>query len=73
MHLDYLAPRDLRRTCAKLCRMNCRVFEQIQFLLSYGSALTIERYLDCKQNLGQPAIDRFGACSRLELLNHDEP
>jgi site-specific recombinase XerD len=34
--------------------------EQIQFLLGHASVLTTERYLGCKQNLGEPVNDRFG-------------
>lgn len=35
LELDHLAPHDLRRTCAKLCRVNGGEFEQIQFLLGH--------------------------------------
>jgi integrase len=56
--LNRVAPHDLRRTCAKLCHDNGGV-EQIQFLLGHASVLTTERYLGCKQNLGQPVNDRF--------------
>jgi hypothetical protein len=34
--------------------------EQIQFLLGPASVLTTERYLGCKQNLGDTINDRFG-------------
>ena len=35
MQFDHLAPHDLRRTCAKLCHVNGRELEQIQFLLGH--------------------------------------
>ncbi len=57
--LAHVAPHDLRRTCAKLCHDNGGELEQIQFLLGHASVLTTERYLGCKQNLGQPVNDRF--------------
>ena len=40
-----LAPHDLRRTCAKLCRAAGGELEQIQFLLGHASIQTTERYL----------------------------
>ena len=48
MQLDNLAPHDLRRTCARLCHVNGRELEQIQFLLGHVSVLATERYLGCK-------------------------
>jgi integrase len=60
VHLEHLAPHDLRRTCAKLCHVNGGELEQIQFLLGHASVLTTERYLGCKQNLEEPVNDRFG-------------
>ena len=61
-----------RRTCAKLCHSHGGELEQIQFLLGHASALTTERYLGCKQNLGKPVNDRFNLGS-LRLLpdNHE--
>jgi integrase len=56
-------PYDLRRTCAKLCHSNGGELEQIQFLLGHASVQTTERYLGCKQNLGQPVNDRFAVGS----------
>jgi site-specific recombinase XerD len=44
--VDKLAPHDLRRTCAKLCRASGGDLEQIQFLLGHVSMQTTERYLD---------------------------
>jgi integrase len=46
-----LAPHDLRRTCAKLCRAAGGELEQIQLLLGHASVQTTERYLGTKQNL----------------------
>jgi hypothetical protein len=57
--LRRIAPHDLRRTCAKLCHSSGGELEQIQFLLGHASVQTTERYLGCKQNLGQPVNDRF--------------
>jgi integrase len=57
--LENIAPHDLRRTCAKLCHDGGGELEQIQFLLGHASVQTTERYLGCKQNLGQPVNDRF--------------
>lgn len=63
MHLDHLAPHDLRRTCAKLCHLNGEELEQIQFLLGHVSVLTTERYLGCKQNLEEPVTTASVASS----------
>jgi integrase len=46
-----VAPHDLRRTCAKLCRAAGGELEQIQLLLGHASVQTTERYLGTKQNL----------------------
>ncbi|WP_221761703.1 site-specific integrase [Edaphobacter aggregans] len=61
IELDHLAPQDLRRTCAKLCRVAGSELEQIQFLLGHASVLTTERYFGCMQNLEEPVNDRFGS------------
>ena len=55
----HVAPHDLRRTCARLCHTSGGELEQIQFLLGHASVQTTERYLGCKQNLGNPVNDRF--------------
>ena len=54
-----LAPHDLRRTCAKLCRMSGGDLEQIQFLLGHASVQTTERYLGTRQNLVQAVNDNL--------------
>jgi site-specific recombinase XerD len=45
-----IAPHDLRRTCAKLCRAAGGELEQIQ-MLGHASVQTTERYLGTKQDL----------------------
>ncbi len=55
-----LAPHDLRRTCAKLCRASGGDLEQIQFLLGHSSIQTTERYLGSKQNLRETVNDKLG-------------
>ena len=46
-----IAPHDLRRTCAKLCRAGGGELEQIQMLLGHASVQTTERYLGTRQDL----------------------
>src|SRR5271163_1286427 len=46
-----IAPHDLRRTCAKLCRAAGGELEQIQLLLGHASVQTTERYLGTRQDL----------------------
>ncbi len=46
-----IAPHDLLRTCAKLCRAAGGELEQIQMLLGHASVQTTERYLGTKQDL----------------------
>ncbi len=55
-----LAPHDLRRTCAKLCRASGAELEQIQLLLGHASIQTTERYLGSRQNLAQAVNDQLG-------------
>lgn len=50
--LANIAPHDLRRTTAKLCRAAGGELEQIQMLLGHSSVQTTERYLGTKQDLG---------------------
>jgi site-specific recombinase XerD len=46
-----IAPHDLRRSCAKMCRNTGADLEQIQLLLGHASVQTTERYLGTKQDL----------------------
>ena len=46
-----IAPHDLRRSCAKMCRAAGGELEQIQLLLGHPSVQTTERYLGTKQDL----------------------
>ncbi len=55
-----LAPHDLRRTCAKLCRAAGGDLEQIQLLLGHASIQTTEQYLGTRQNLVEAVNDRLG-------------
>ena len=58
--LNRLAPHDLRRTCAKLCRKNGGELEQIAFLLGHSSIQTTERYLGSKQEFETAVNDGMG-------------
>lgn len=53
------APHDLRRTCAKLCRVSGGDIEQIQLLLGHASVETTERYLGTRQNLARAVNDNL--------------
>ena len=55
-----LAPHDLRRTCAKLCRAGGGELEQIQQLLGHASVQTTEHYLGTRQNLTDAPNDHLG-------------
>jgi integrase/recombinase XerD len=46
-----IAPHDLRRSFAKMCRGAGGRLDQIQFLLGHASVQTTERYLGTKQDL----------------------
>src|SRR5271170_6723312 len=52
-----IAPHDLRRSCAKMCRAAGAEFEQIQLLLGHSSVQTTERYLGTKQDLAHAPND----------------
>src|SRR5689334_11618136 len=52
-----IAPHDLRRTCAKMCRAAGGELEQIQLLLGHSSVQTTERYLGTKQDLANAPND----------------
>ena len=58
--IEKLAPRDLRRTCARLCHLAGGELDQIPFLLGHVSIQTTERYLGCKQKLRDAVNDRMG-------------
>ena len=45
-----IAPHDLRRSCAKVCRAAGGELEQIQLLLGHESVQMTERYLGTKQD-----------------------
>ena len=66
--LGKLAPHDLRRTCAKLCRKAGGELEQIQLLLGHASILTTERYLGTEQALAHAVNDAIGlGCERRSI------
>ena len=58
--LGKLAPHDLRRTCAKLCRKAGGDLEQIQILLGHASLLTTAAYLGTEQALTHAVNDAIG-------------
>ena len=58
--LPNIAPHDLRRTSAKLCRAGGGELEQIQILLGHASVQTTERYLGTRQNLTVVPNDHIG-------------
>jgi site-specific recombinase XerD len=58
--LANIAPHDLRRTSAKLCRAGGGELEQIQLLLGHASVQTTERYLGTRQNLADAPNDHLG-------------
>jgi integrase len=55
-----LAPHDLRRTCARLCRAAGGGLEQIQMLLGHASLQTTERYLGSRQEIASAVNDHLG-------------
>jgi site-specific recombinase XerD len=55
--LSGIAPHDLRRSCAKMCRAAGGELEQIQLLLGHSSVQTTERYLGTKQDLAHAPND----------------
>src|SRR4051812_13039655 len=62
-----IAPHDLRRTTAKLCRAAGGELEQIQLLLGHSSVQTTERYLGTKQDLAHAPNDAI----KLKLAGED--
>ena len=65
--IERFRARDLRCTCAKLCRKAGGDLEQIKFLLGHSSIQTTERYLGSEQEI-QIAINENLAPSVRELL-----
>jgi integrase len=59
--IERLAPHDLRRTCAKLCRKSGGDLEQIQFLLGHSSIQTTEKYLGGERDIVNAVNDRIFA------------
>ena len=55
-----LAPHDLRRTCARLCRSAGGELDQIQLLLGHVSIQTTEQYLGSRQRIRSAINDRIG-------------
>lgn len=55
-----LAPHDLRRTCARLCRNAGGELDQIQLLLGHVSIQTTEQYLGSRQRTRSAVNDRIG-------------
>lgn len=62
--VPHVAPHDLRRTTAKLCRAAGGELEQIQMLLGHSSVQTTERYLGTRQDLAHAPNDSI----KLKLL-----
>ena len=58
--VNNLAPHDLLRTCARLCRAAGGELEQIQFLLGHMSVQTTERYHGCTQPIASAVNDKIG-------------
>ena len=63
LELGKLSPRDLRRTCAQLCRASGGALEQIQLLLGHQSIQTTMNYLGVRLDLVQAVNDRLGVAS----------
>jgi site-specific recombinase XerD len=57
--IDDLAPHDLRRTCAKLCRKAGGDLMQIQFLLGHEELSTTAVYLQSTQNIENAVNDQI--------------
>jgi hypothetical protein len=55
-----LAPHDLRRTCARLCRTAGGELDQIQLLLGHVSIQTTEQYLGSRQRIRSAVNDQIG-------------
>lgn len=55
-----LAPHDLRRTCARVCRNAGGELDQIQLLLGHVSIQTTEQYLGSRQRIRSAVNDWIG-------------
>jgi hypothetical protein len=62
-----LAPHDLRRTCARLCRASRGELGQIQFLLGHLSVQTTERSLAASSIFDQQSMIASASSRILEL------
>jgi integrase len=60
LHVNHLAPHDLRRTFANLAHRGHAPLEQIQFALGHASIVTTERYLGIRQDLADAPCDHLG-------------
>lgn len=60
LNLASLAPRDLCRSCARLCHTARREMEQIQFVLGHASVQATEKYVGCKQRFRGAVNDGIG-------------
>jgi Protein of unknown function (DUF3738) len=58
--VNKLAPDDLWRSCAHLCRAAGAELQQIQFLPGHISVQTTERYLGCTQRIASAVTDKIG-------------
>ena len=63
--------RHERRTCALLSHLAGGKLEQVQYLLGYASVQTTERYLGCKQKLGQAVNDNLGLEDKQAIKRED--
>ena len=55
-----VAPRDLRRTYARLCHATEASWSRSNFFLGLVSVQTTELYLGCKQRIRSTVNDRIG-------------
>jgi integrase len=69
--IEHLAPHDLHRTCAKLCRKSGGDLEQIQFLLGHSSIQTTEKYLGGDQDIVNAVNDQIFARVKKFQSNSD--
>jgi integrase len=67
--IEHFGGRDLRRTCAKLCRKNGGTWSRSSFLLGHASIQTTERYLGSEQELAVAVNDSAGSKASLNWHN----